>query len=159
MVSSLPLLSAVIRETLRTYNIVPRTNHMVVKDTQLDEYNIPAGTYILMNYAGISHDPKYFENPYEFNPDRWLKDNPNEFFEDQKTDVKLRNYDVTFSAGAHSCLGRNLGLLELRVLCAFIINHYSLSLPPNYTLEIDATSILKPKNDLLVHFTPRDLRR
>ena len=41
-------------------------------DTELNGYNIPRETLVFPNLYSASMDPKYWTNPEQFNPDRFL---------------------------------------------------------------------------------------
>ena len=46
--------------------------HVVAEDTQLKGYNIPKGTWIFPIIGAVTDDSKYWENPTDFNPRRFL---------------------------------------------------------------------------------------
>lgn len=57
------------------------------------EWSIPPGTPMSMSAYLIHMDPKIFENPNEWRPERWIKD------------PKLNRYLFAFSRGSRICLG------------------------------------------------------
>ena len=70
---SLPYTEATLLEIQRFATITPlAVPHAPVKDTVLNGYDIPKGTVILPNIWAVHHDPELWENPHEFNPDRFL---------------------------------------------------------------------------------------
>lgn len=66
-------LKAVIKETLRLYTpipiLVPRES---MEDTRIMGYDIPAGSQVIVNAWAISRDPSLWDNPEEFQPERFL---------------------------------------------------------------------------------------
>ena len=71
-----------------------------------------------MNYTSCwAHfSPKYYNNPLEFNPDRWINgecDNMNPFAL------------LGFHSGSRSCLGKQLALLESKIMIIEILRRYS----------------------------------
>lgn len=40
-------------------------------DMELGPYKIRKGMLVGTNFIGVMHNPKYYENPEQFNPDRW----------------------------------------------------------------------------------------
>ncbi|KAL1721917.1 cytochrome P450 [Schizophyllum commune] len=69
----LPYLNAVIQETHRFLNVTPLAiPHRATKDLYYKGYLIPEGATIFSNLYGLFHDPDLFEDPYTFNPDRYM---------------------------------------------------------------------------------------
>ncbi|KAH8174628.1 cytochrome p450 domain-containing protein [Sarocladium implicatum] len=110
---NLPLLTAVIKETLRTHGPVtsrlPRVSPH--EDLQYKEWNIPAGTPVSMSPGDIMHDPRIFENPDKWDPDRWM------ITDKDKLDLMNHNL-IPFGRGGRMCVGQNLAWLELYVAVA-----------------------------------------
>lgn len=46
--------------------------HRVSEDDLYDGYFIPKGTMIIANVWAIMHDPEKFDNPMQFDPERYL---------------------------------------------------------------------------------------
>ncbi|PPQ80126.1 LOW QUALITY PROTEIN: hypothetical protein CVT25_001425 [Psilocybe cyanescens] len=72
---SLPYINALLKESVRWYQVTPLAiGHMCSEDDEYDGYFIPRGTVVMGNGWSILHDPEVFSNPFEYNPDRYLKD-------------------------------------------------------------------------------------
>jgi cytochrome P450 len=98
------------------------------RDFETDDGRIiPKGASCLFLHAAFGRDERYFENPEEFNPDRWY--NPTE---DMKVAV------MSFSTGNRGCVGRALAMAELNSIIPRIVNEFSLELvkdgTPDYFL-------------------------
>ena len=72
---SMPYTQAVILEAQRVADIVPLgTPHRITQDIHIRGYTIPEGTVVLpFNYA-VHRDHRHWDEPYCFNPDRFLDD-------------------------------------------------------------------------------------
>ncbi len=70
----MPFTQAVIFETLRYITLIPlAAPHVTKNDSDLQGYFIPAGTIVFPNLWALHHDERYWECPWEFNPNRWIE--------------------------------------------------------------------------------------
>ena len=87
--SKLPYVEGFILETLRFADIVPLSvPHATVddKDIIFEGFRIPKGTTVMFNLDSVLSDPDIFENPKEFNPDRFLNEH-GDVFQQKRTDT------------------------------------------------------------------------
>jgi cytochrome P450 len=87
-----------LEEVLRYDGPVKVVYRLAKTSTQIAGVDVPAGSIVTVSLTGANNDPRYFERPDEFDIDR-----PN-----------LRD-NMSFSRGAHACLGAPLARLEARV--------------------------------------------
>jgi len=115
--SFLPYINAVIKESMRWNLVVPLAlPHMATNDDEYDGYYIPKGTVMIGNAWSILHDPKSFNNPMEYDPERYLKDG--------KLNPDMMDPDsVAFGYGRRICPGRHLSdnTLYLTVSCLLAV--------------------------------------
>ncbi|XP_061126475.1 cholesterol 24-hydroxylase-like isoform X3 [Syngnathus typhle] len=69
-------LSQVLKETLRIYPTAPGTSRELINDIVVDDIRVPAGAVCVFSSYVSSRMEKFFENPLEFNPDRFHPDAP-----------------------------------------------------------------------------------
>ncbi|RXW19447.1 hypothetical protein EST38_g6400 [Candolleomyces aberdarensis] len=71
----LPYVHAIVKEVGRWYTVVPLgVAHAAKEDDEYDDYFIPKRTIILQNNWAMMHDPDVFDKPFEFVPERYIKD-------------------------------------------------------------------------------------
>ncbi|RKP33896.1 cytochrome P450, partial [Dimargaris cristalligena] len=113
----LPYLEAVIQEALRFYppaaTAIPRI--IPPEGLTIGSYFIPGGYQLTVPMYAINHSPLAFDRADEFIPERWLE------VADMNT---LKQSTLTFLSGPRGCLGRNLAMMELRLVIANLIRHF-----------------------------------
>lgn len=105
------LLDNVVQETLRISSTSLGASREAFIDDVIDGYAIKKGDNLLFNAVQIQHDPRYYERPNEFLPQRWAE-NP---------ELQLH----TFGGGHRICVGKDLARLELKVILAKILRYAS----------------------------------
>ncbi|KAG2225657.1 hypothetical protein INT45_012129 [Circinella minor] len=125
-IKEMPYTQMVIKETLRlnvvAETIVPRK---VTEDTDLGGVLIKKGAQVQLDIMGTHRNPKIWNNPDSFDPERFAPGG-----EAEKV-AKMGNGWVPFSNGARMCIGLNFSLTEQRVFIPMLLRKYELSLPDN----------------------------
>ncbi|KAJ3520439.1 hypothetical protein NM688_g9161 [Phlebia brevispora] len=111
---------AILNETLRMFPPVHSIPKSVAEDTSITVINVagdkvtipmPSGSNISMHMPGLHYNPRYWPDPYRFNPKRFLGDWPKDAF-------------LPFSAGPRACLGRRFTETEsIAVLTMIVLNY------------------------------------
>ncbi|MCY3542422.1 MAG: cytochrome P450 [Chloroflexi bacterium] len=71
--ASLPYLHAIILESMRYRTVGPLgLPHKAIEDVELDGFVIPKDAQVLGNIYAIHHDPRFWESPDEFIPERFM---------------------------------------------------------------------------------------
>ncbi|EFI27131.1 614/534 cytochrome P450 [Coprinopsis cinerea okayama7 len=76
---------------------------------------IPKGTYLTIDAVGLHHNPRYWKNPEEFRPERFLGDWPRDAF-------------VPFSVGARACIGRKFAETEAVAVITMLVSKYKITI-------------------------------
>ncbi|KAJ9550002.1 hypothetical protein OSB04_022545 [Centaurea solstitialis] len=119
---NLPYLQAIIKETLRLHLSTPfLVPHRTETDVKLGEYVVPKNTQILVNAWAIARDPRYWENPLTFMPERFLEN---------KLDYKGRHFEyIPFGSGRRMCPGMPLAHRVVSLMVASLVYHFDWKLP------------------------------
>ncbi|KAK6166913.1 hypothetical protein SNE40_023514 [Patella caerulea] len=111
---------ATLLEVQRLGSAVPMTlPHTTDKDTIVKGYLIPEGTLVYANLYACHRDSRYWKEPLEFKPDRFLDDSG-----------KVQNPPasfVPFSTGPQICAGEPLARMELFLFFTNILQRFSVS--------------------------------
>ncbi|KAF6168780.1 hypothetical protein GIB67_012178 [Kingdonia uniflora] len=93
--------------------------HAVSEDTQLDGNHIPKNTGVNFMVAEIGWDPKIWEDPMEFKPERFLG-NGGVFDVTGNRELKM----MPFGAGRRICPAYSLGMLHLEYFLANLVKEF-----------------------------------
>lgn len=97
---NLPYLHGIVNETLRMYPADPLlVPHESSEECTLGGYNVQRGTMLLVNMWAIQNDPKLWEHPEQFKPERFLN-----IPQKEGNGFKL----LPFGAGRRGCPGQVL---------------------------------------------------
>ena len=96
--------------------VIPLSQPLKLLDGKLiTEIPVSKGQNIWINIPGYNRLPSVFgENPHEFNIDRWLDGG----FNGLPGLVGVYGNLITFGHGPHVCIGENIPLGSLCVVCA-----------------------------------------
>jgi cytochrome P450 len=136
----------VLRESMRLYPPVWTMGRYVENDYHLGEYTIPAGSSILMSQYVMHHDPRYYEEPEQFNPDRWTA----KF----KTDLPRFSY-FPFGGGIRGCIGEPFAWMEGILIIAIIAQKWTMRLVSGQSIKLDPVITLRPKYGMKMKLVQR----
>jgi cytochrome P450 len=136
----------VLRESMRIYPPVWTMGRRVENDYTVGEYTIPAGSSILMCQYVMHHDPRYYEKPEEFNPDRWT--------DDFKTRLPRFSY-FPFGGGIRGCIGESFAWMEGVLIIATIAQEWSMHLVPSQRIKLDPAITLRSKYGMKMKLSQR----
>uniref|UniRef100_A0A0N5C1Q8 Cytochrome P450 n=1 Tax=Strongyloides papillosus TaxID=174720 RepID=A0A0N5C1Q8_STREA len=123
--NNLPYLQAMTNEIQRTANILTfNLLRTTSTDVLIDGYYFKKGTMVLPMISIVMNDSRYFENPQQFNPSRFLDDKGNQ--------KKLDGF-MPFSLGKRQCLGESLAKAELYLVLANLLRNFDIKPDPNNT--------------------------
>nr|AYM55621.1 cytochrome p450 [Croton stellatopilosus] len=113
----LKYLKLVIREALRLHPplplLLPRES---LKELEIDGYEIPKDTKLIVNASAIGRDARYWTEPDRFNPER---------FENGSVDFKGNDFEfIPFGAGRRMCPGLNYGMAVVESVLANLLYHF-----------------------------------
>ncbi|PIK54511.1 putative cytochrome P450 2D15-like [Apostichopus japonicus] len=119
--SQLPYTEAVILEVQRFRPVVPLVGHLCSRDETLGGYFIPKGSKVVLNIWASGHDSTKWENPDDFNPERFLSP-------DGKTVVNRESH-IPFSIGRRVCLGETLAKTEIFIFLTGLVQRFRFRVP------------------------------
>jgi cytochrome P450 len=142
MIGKMVYFDAFMHEVLRLCPPVGMIARVVTRRTNLLlGESLPAGTRIEIPIYLLHRHPKYWTDPEEFKPERWLRQH-------ESREKKFHRFAfLPFSAGGRNCIGQRMGIYEAKLILAPIIREFEMMLSPsleNVDLKLVNFITLKP---------------
>jgi cytochrome P450 len=129
------------KETMRLYPPAFGLGREAIEECEIGGYRVPRKTQIFTFQWATQRDPRFFDQPDEFIPDRWTP----EFIE------QLPKFAYfPFGGGPRFCIGNYFAMMEMMLLLATIGSRFKLELAPDANVEIYPAMSLRPKNGVRV---------
>ena len=132
---NLPYLKAVIKEALRLYPpaplLVPR---QTMEKCTLEGYEIQPNPLVYVNAWAVARDPEYWEDPYDFRPERFLN-----------TSIDITGQDfgaIPFGSGRRICPGMYMGLANVELTVASLLYNFDWEMPPGIRAQDIDTEVV-----------------
>jgi cytochrome P450 len=136
-----PYTRQVLEETLRLYPAGWLMTRRALRDDQLGDYFVPAGTEIYVPPYFIQRHPALWENPDQFDPDR---------FDPARAQKRHPLALLPFSAGPRNCIGELLARVEMQIHFMTIAKRLRLRYENKTPPEMDAGVNLRSKHDFVM---------
>lgn len=132
------LIPSAVEECLRLGGSIIAWRRIATADTEVGGVQIPKGGKLLIVQASANKDPRHWENPDDVDI---YRDNAVEH--------------MTFGYGAHQCMGKNIGRMEMRIfLEEFTRRLPHMHLVPGQTFENLPNVSFRGPSKLLVEWDP-----
>jgi cytochrome P450 len=142
----LPFLEMIFKESLRLYPPAFGVVREALNDCEIGGYLIPKGATLAMFQWVVHRDPRFFDLPEEFVPERW----ENEFAKSLP-----RCAYFPFGAGPRLCIGNTFAQVEVPLLLAAIVQKFQLNLLPGHKVATAPSLTLRPLKGIRVTLKKR----
>jgi cytochrome P450 len=97
-------MTAVVNETLRVRPVVPIVVRILQRELQVGPHLLPAGTRVTPAIYLTNRNPRVYDSPAEFRPERYLGESPDTFAW------------IPFGGGIRRCIGAAFAQLEMKLM-------------------------------------------
>ena len=97
-------MTAVVNETLRVRPVVPLVVRVLTGEMRVGDRTLPAGTRVVPCIYLVNRNPRVYDAPDEFRPERFLDDAPETFSW------------IPFGGGIRRCIGASFAQLEMKLI-------------------------------------------
>jgi cytochrome P450 len=110
-------MTAVVNETLRVRPVVPLVVRILTDRMQVAGYELPAGTRVVPSIYLTNRNPRIYDDPAEFRPERFLEASPETFSW------------IPFGGGIRRCIGASFAMLEMKLILRTVLSELQPQLP------------------------------
>ncbi len=110
-------MQAVISETLRVRPVVPLVVRVLQTPLRVGARELPAGTRVVPSIYLTNRNPRVYDSPEEFRPERFLERAPETFSW------------IPFGGGIRRCIGASFATLEMKLMLQTMLSELAPSLP------------------------------
>jgi cytochrome P450 len=120
----------VIKETLRILPGSAYVQRVNVKPVQLGPFSLSRGTVVVFSQFMTHHMRELYEEPEQFQPDRWLTLRPSPYAY------------LPFGAGPRHCLGGPLALVIMKLIVPMVWQRFRMRVEPGACINANAVSTM-----------------
>jgi cytochrome P450 len=128
---SLPYLEMVVKESLRLLPSVWAYARQAQRDLVIEGYEIKKGQTVTISHIAMGRNPKYYDEPEEFRPERWTRE-----FERSLP----KGAYTPFAGGPRVCLGKQFAMMEMRMILGTLLQRVEPNVPegfkPDFVTEL-----------------------
>jgi len=135
----LPYLHAVVSEVLRLYPPAYLLARTAIAPFTIGGHEFGAGETVLMSQWVMHRDPRYYDEPDAFRPERWL---------DGLADRLPPGAYFPFGDGPRRCIGQGFAMLESALVMATLAQRFRFRLVPGRKVEPEPLVTLRPKHGI-----------
>jgi len=136
---------SVIQETMRIYPPVWGLIRVASEPDMIGGKEIKPGDRVVVFGYGAHHNPKFWDEPEAFRPERWM----------DKTKKQVKYSYIPFGAGKRSCIGGAMSQVENTLALSILLRRFRPEYVGQNPAGINATVTLTPKGGL--NFKIREL--
>ena len=137
--SSLDYTRRVYQETLRLYPPAWGIPRYTEKETSLGDYHIPARSVLLLSPYLTHRDPRFWERPEVFDPDRFLP---------ERFEPLPRFAYYPFGGGPRLCIGNAFALMMGQLIVAMTLQAFRVRILPDQEILSRSAVMLVPRNGI-----------
>ncbi len=137
----LAFVRAVIAESMRLYPPAYLVGRRALEPYAIPgtDYLVPARTVILLSQYLLHRDPRFWDEPERFMPERWM---------DEDRAERHRYAYFPFGAGPRICIGEHFAWMEAILALTTIVQHWQLRLVQGQKIELQPIITLRAKNGI-----------
>ena len=143
---SLTYTEAVVLESMRLYPPAWGIARQALTDVEIGGCHFPKGAEFVMSPWVVQRDPRSFDEPEAFRPERW------------EGDLARRLHRFAyfpFGGGPRVCIGNRFAMMEAKLVLARTVQRFRFETTPDTTLSLLPSATLRPRHGVRLRLTSR----
>ena len=128
---------AIIAESMRLFPPAWAVGRLATEDHRFGDFDIPKNSLVLASQWVTHHDPRFWDDPEQFRPERW--------FNTSIKEAGQRFHYFPFGGGVRRCIGESFAWTEAILLLATLAKKWRLELLPEQKIGLQPMITLRPK--------------
>jgi cytochrome P450 len=145
-VRELAFASRVLDEAMRLYPPVYVMFRQPKTDVKLGGYRVPEGSLVMLPQWVVHRDPRYYDDPEVFDPDRWTP---------ERRRQRPTYAFFPFGGGPRICIGKQFSLLEARLILGVLLQRFDLHRTSDEPLALRPTLTMHPRDPVEMELRAR----
>jgi cytochrome P450 len=125
----------VVHEVMRLYSAAYIVGRRSIGPCALGDYQLPAGSTVLVSQWVMHRDPRFWEEPESFRPERWA---------DGSAQRVPKFAYFPFGGGPRVCIGSSFAMLEAVLVLATVVQRFRFTRLPGPEVRPRPTITLRP---------------
>src|SRR5205085_7639304 len=137
----------VLAEAMRLYPPAWAIGRRAIADYPIGEYTVPARAIVLMSPYVMHRTPRYYPEPFRFDPERWTA---------EAREARPKFAYFPFGGGPRVCIGEGFAWMEGVLLIATIAQAWQMRLAPGQQVAPQPMITLRAKNGIRMRLEKRE---
>jgi cytochrome P450 len=137
----------VVLESMRIFPPVYAFGREAIRECTLGGYRVRRGTTVIMSQWVMHRDPRYFDNPEQFLPERWA---------DGLAKRLPKFAYLPFGGGPRICIGNSFAMMEAILILATMLSKFRFTVLPDHPVIPRPTVTLRPEHGIKGVLTKRE---
>jgi cytochrome P450 len=131
----------VLKESMRLHPVTGSITRNCEAECVVGGYKLKPGTTVVLSILAIHKHPDFWSDPLLFKPERFSRENI-------RGTVKHPYQYMPFSAGARSCIGQRVALMEILVVLCTLLSQFTFALAAKdcKSVQEEETFTIHPKD-------------
>ncbi len=137
--SRLEYTEMVLTESMRVFPPAWTVSRRAIEPVMLGEYEIPADATVMLSQYVTHHNPRFYEDPFRFDPERWRP---------EARSARPKFAYFPFGGGPRICIGEAFAWMEGVLLIATLAQQWKMRMVPGHPVETQPLITLRPKHGM-----------
>jgi cytochrome P450 len=142
----LAYIKMIVQEAMRLYPPAWIFARQVVETVEVQGYTLAPGSIIAISPYAIQRDPRYWEDPEAFIPERF-----------ETHDDNVKSGYLPFGGGPRVCIGNSFAMMEMTLVLTTLLQHFRFETAPDQSIEAVPVITLRPKDGVRLRLHQREV--